>query len=384
MSNAVDSKTAQAYLIDPMSAPEPFAETGPGTHFTSTFAPAKPSTPTSSNNPYRQDSALNSPDRKSKANGLTATKSPVRKSSPKERFPNYREEAFASYDDGSHRRSIEKTQSPPRHNAAKSTSTSGNRHRRTSSLKERFPGDTSVEPLNILRRDSRKADRAPHLNKRGMPGPDMVDRLDPAVGGKAYHHEGPYDATLMSRNSNKKYSPVAALETSNLETLRATPQENVKDSLDRHKPLDGVATVPPGVEDRFGRTYHYNESDLMQEAVSDAGYKRWPGKDYDPEDRKGKGDTFALDRALQAHKIDENGIEMEDRARLNESYHEAKRRGTLDKRDPVEIAGGEAAYAALQQANSGTSETVRRTGSIKAVGEGLKKRIGSLRHKKDD
>ena len=229
-----------------MNAPEPSAETGPGTHFRSTFAPAKPSTPTSSTNPFRPDSAVASPASKSKAAGVTVTERPVGQTSPKENFPSYRAEAFGSYDDAPRRRSGDKKSPSPPSNEA-----SGSRHRRTSSLKERFPGDPSVHPLNVVRRDSKKADRAPHLNKRGMPGADMIDRLDPAVGGRAYHHEGPYDATLMSRNANQKYSPVAALESSNQEALKATPRENVKDALDRHKPIDGVASVPPGTKDRF-------------------------------------------------------------------------------------------------------------------------------------
>ncbi len=108
----------------------------------------------------------------------------------------------------------------------------------------------------------------------------MIDRLDPAIGGRAYHHEGPYDAALMSRNRDPKHAPVKALETSNEEALRATPQENIKDALERHKPLDGVAIVPPGQPDRLGRVYRYQEGDdLMHEPSSgDPGMKRWPGE----------------------------------------------------------------------------------------------------------
>jgi hypothetical protein len=62
--------------------------------------------------------------------------------------------------------------------------------------------------------------------------------------------------------------------------LKATPAENIKDSLDRHMPLDGVAAVPPGVPDRFGRTYEYEEgADLLREPGGDGpGYKRWSDK----------------------------------------------------------------------------------------------------------
>lgn len=113
-----------------------------------------------------------------------------------------------------------------------------------------------------------------------MQGPDTIDRLDPAVGGRPYHHEGPYDAASLARNRDPKYAPVAALESTNSETIRATPQENVKDALERHKPLDGVAAVPPGQPDRLGRTYDYEEgTDMMREGFNgEPGYKRWGGK----------------------------------------------------------------------------------------------------------
>ena len=101
---------------------------------------------------------------------------------------------------------------------------------------------------------------------------------------------------------------------------------------------------------------------------------------------KGEGEpTFSLDRALRAHKIDDNGIEMEDHARLMRDYHKAERNGTLDPRDPVVIAGGDAKYAELQYANDNSLQSnVKRTGSLRAAGEGLKKRFGSLGKKSGD
>jgi hypothetical protein len=113
-----------------------------------------------------------------------------------------------------------------------------------------------------------------------MQGPDIIDRLDPAIGGRAYHHEGPYDAASLARNRDPKYAPVAALETTNSEAIRATPQENIRDALEKHKPLDGVAAVPPGQPDRLGRTYDYEEgTDMMREGFNGGpGYKQWSGK----------------------------------------------------------------------------------------------------------
>lgn len=91
--------------------------------------------------------------------------------------------------------------------------------------------------------------------------------------GGAYHHEGPYDATLLARNTAVGSSPVAAVRESNIEALRATPREMIHDSLRAHRPLDGVALVPPGVADRNGQVYDYEEKNLIIEGD----YKRWPG-----------------------------------------------------------------------------------------------------------
>lgn len=308
--------------------------------------------------------------------------------SPHEQFPAYRSEAFAGYESSPRRSGSQPRSGAPPPYSGSSGSGTGQRssHRRNSSLKDRFPGDTSTQPLEIIRKDSRKANRSPHLNKRHLPGADVVDRLDPALGGLPYHHEGPYDAALLARNTDPKTAPINALETSNAEALKATPRENVRDAVEKHKPLDGVAVMPPGVPDRFGRTLNYEEgADLMHERGEDEGYKRWAGEKYDDDDLKGQSEPgYSLDRALQAHKIDDNGIEMEDRAHLMKDYHTAERDGTLDKRDPVAIAGDESKYVDAYYANSKDNDAARmggigRSGSIK---EGIKKRIGSLRHRK--
>ena len=187
---------------------------------------------------------------------------------------NYREHAFAGLnDEPKPRRSHEL---PPGYDQA--TGAGSSRHRRTSSLKERFPGDASHKPLDILRRDSKKAHRSPHLDKRHIQGPDLIDRLDP-TSMMPYHHEGPYDAASLARNTTYEHSPVAALAESNREALKATAPENVKDSLTKHKPLDGVAIVPPGEQDNLGRTLNYEEgANEMFEGRPEGGqYKRYPG-----------------------------------------------------------------------------------------------------------
>ena len=145
---------------------------------------------------------------------------------------------------------------------------------RANSLSQRFPGDNTHNPLDMLRKDSRAARRAPHLSRKYMPGADQIDRLDKVLG--QYHHEGPYDAALLSRNISPKLSPLQAVQGTNNETIRATPTEKIQDSLKKHRPLDGVAVVPPGMPDRFGRVYHYEEGEDMMRDFG-GNYKRWPG-----------------------------------------------------------------------------------------------------------
>jgi len=127
----------------------------------------------------------------------------------------------------------------------------------------------------MLKRDEKLARRAPHLQKNHLPGADQIDKLDVTIGG-TYHHEGPFDATLLARNTSFTHSPVAAVSSTNEEALKATPRENVKDALQHHRPLEGTAYVPPGEPDRFGRTLEYQEGEnMMIEHGGD--YKRWPG-----------------------------------------------------------------------------------------------------------
>lgn len=133
----------------------------------------------------------------------------------------------------------------------------------------------SHRPLDMLKKDARAADRAPHLRRKAIPATDIIDQLD-TIGG-TYHHGGPYDATLASRNQNKMYSPVAAVQHTNMEAIRATPREYLQDSLQRHMPLQGTATIPSGETDFSGKPIHYKEgADLMREADAAGGpYKRW-------------------------------------------------------------------------------------------------------------
>ncbi|KAL5336716.1 hypothetical protein BJX70DRAFT_371811 [Aspergillus crustosus] len=111
--------------------------------------------------------------------------------------------------------------------------------------------------------------------------PDIIDRLDTAAV-SSYHHEGPYDAVYPERNKHSDISPIEALRESNAEALKATPYHKIADSIERHRPLDGVAYFPPGHIDNEGQTYDYAEGYNM---MTDYGnFARNPGMKFTDED----------------------------------------------------------------------------------------------------
>ncbi|KAJ9615680.1 hypothetical protein H2200_001756 [Cladophialophora chaetospira] len=380
---------ATKYLLDPLNAPEPSQEDGPGNSFRAggtvppVQAPPKQTVGRrlSKNNPYRKNSlsksttsevkrsaSLNSGSNGSPVNtrspyppqsypspppsgsptfsknSPTVTQSPLSPHSP--RSPGHRQEAFGNGD----------------------PSSPVGRRRRGSSLSERFPGDASHRPLDTLTKEKHAADRARHATRKHRIQPDTIDNLDNTAGG-AWHHGGPYDATLFARN-NTTNSPLAALADSNAEALKATPKEKIIDSVRGHRPLDGVATFAPGNMDRNGNVYNYEEGDnMMIEGGPEGGaYKRWPGVQYSPEDIKGKGEpSYSIEKALKEHKISDDGqktngtqgIEMRTRHRSSSGVAS----GTVDRSgwDDGEPAIG-------------------RSGSIsKRLSGGLKKRFGSIK-----
>ena len=138
----------------------------------------------------------------------------------------------------------------------------------------------SSQPLEMLKQSNRAAERSHYTRHRPRQASetDIIDALD-TIGG-TYHHGGPYDATLLSRNMKKKYSPVAAVADSNREALRATPREFIQDSLQKHRPLQGTAIIPPGERDMNGYMMQYEEgADLMREPDAPGGpYRRWGGR----------------------------------------------------------------------------------------------------------
>jgi hypothetical protein len=392
-------------LIAPLIEPDPSDDTGLNSHFTSTFAPRQnlPSPPNSAGsqefpsaairhhhtgssvetNPFLRsqntgNSTETNPFRRSRGSSVSqgptlqhgettprrSSKyeypSPPQSASPRrEHFRDHRKEAFGSMTEGRPRRSSQPSGVSPMKGAGLT---------RGGSLRERYPGDPSTRPLDTIRKETKNAHRAPHLRKKNFTGADLIDRLDKTnIGGVAYHHEGPYDATNLSRNRDLKYSPVAAVQESNEEALRATPRENITDALQKHRPLEGTAIVPPGVPDRMGRTYDYKEgADLMREPGGD--YKRWPGVTYHPDDLKGKGEpSYTIEKALKDHKkYGDTGHEMQ-------SHRRNVSMGSNDV--PANLPA--------ESLDVGSSSGIgRRNTTGKSVGSALKKRFGSIRRKK--
>ncbi|KAH0492399.1 hypothetical protein TgHK011_007357 [Trichoderma gracile] len=100
---------------------------------------------------------------------------------------------------------------------------------------------------------------------------DTIDRLDTSGpnGMPMFHHGGPFDAVLPSRNFDPRTSPMYALSGSLAEALRATPQEYIQDCLEQGIPLQGTATIPSGQLDYEGNRMEYEEgSNLVRDSDS--------------------------------------------------------------------------------------------------------------------
>ena len=271
---------ASQYLLDPLNAPQPSEETGPGTSYNSTFPPGAAA---------KSSSQIEQEKRRAHIHTRSLDKdqtSPLTSSSPRRsHFPNA-QESSSSHDERAPRESSDgrlssevATSSVNRLSSdmpESSARPSGEGRRpRGSSLTARFPGDQTHKPLDIIRKESKKAHRAPHLRKDRHIGADSIDRLA-AIGG-SYHHSGPYDPASLGRNWKRAEGPVDALSSTNEEALKATPQEKVLDSIRRHRPLDGVAMTAPGMPDPAGRILQYEEGSNMMIA-NGGNFKRWEGR----------------------------------------------------------------------------------------------------------
>ncbi|KAI2630335.1 hypothetical protein GGS26DRAFT_107021 [Hypomontagnella submonticulosa] len=232
----------------------------------------------------------------------------------------------------------------------------------------------SERPLQAIKRATKAADRAPHLRRQNRTGADMVDVLDETAIGGVYHHDGPYDATLASRNRDKRYAPVEAVKYGNSEALKATPRENVVDSLERHVPLQGTATIPPGERDLSGRVMEYEEgADLMREADAPGGaYKRWDHVKYHPDDLKGKGEpAYTIEESMKKQKAQGKAVNEEGDYELQETSYAT---GTSKDTSNVAVRERSSSLGAAGPSNS----------KGKRISDGIKRRIGSIRRKHDD
>jgi len=154
--------------------------------------------------------------------------------------------------------------------------------RRSSSV--RYPSSRPPRPTQKRSLSFTPSENGPrHRGQKvsAIPGADTIDRLG-AIGDFAYHHDGPYDATLLARQFHG-YSPVEALRDSNEKAIRATPKANIVDCLEKHYPMQGTAVFPPG----YNGMEDYEEYDIQR---LEGGYRRWPHLDYRDEDLKGKGE----------------------------------------------------------------------------------------------
>ncbi|KAK7914646.1 hypothetical protein PG985_012349 [Apiospora marii] len=259
---------------------------------------------------------------------------------------------------------------------------------RSGSLSQRFPGDMSHRPLDQIKRETKVANRGHHLRKNTLPGTDPIDTLDNILG-HSYHHDGPFDATLASRNANKKYAPLEAVKSTNEEALKATPKEIVQDSLTKHVPLHGTANIPPGMSDMSGRRMSYEEgTDLQRERFASGGpSRRYDDGDYHPDDLKGKGEpSYTLERAFKHGKSasvgDGPGIyEMQPRSSSKSSP--SKEGDVMVRQRSRSSSFGEGPSGSVTRATATDSPFGGSSSSSpgKRIATGLKKRIGSIRRK---
>ncbi|KAI5459175.1 hypothetical protein BGZ63DRAFT_272006 [Mariannaea sp. PMI_226] len=389
-----DKQWAKAYILDPLTAPEPSQDTGIGS-VAAQFKKFNLSNPgpdspfrspehnqNLSSNHRRQPSHLTPPASASPSRSNFHPSNPFSDahSSPKEsslhpttppRSPHGRPHHPRRYPPNSAVTRSSSTRMPqlnrdrPEYHHQRSFSTGTGDIRRNPSVTQRFPGDMSHRPLDILRKEARAADHAPHLRRVNMPHTDTIDALD-TIGG-TYHHSGPYDAALISRNRDMAYSPVAAVHDSNMEAIRATPREFLEDSIHKNMPLQGTAVIPSGAEDFRGNVMHYKEgADLMREPDAAGGaYKRWDNIEYHPDDLKGKGPNFERDRELKEKKRREKGQPAE--------YEMQSRPPITNRHRSYEQPGSTSANSAGLGRHNSTS---------KRISEGIRRRLGSIRRKK--
>ncbi|SPO02259.1 uncharacterized protein DNG_04932 [Cephalotrichum gorgonifer] len=224
-----------------------------------------------------------------------------------------------------------------------------------------------------------RSSRHRHRRQHSIP-PDPIDVLDATGPGGFYHHPGPYDATLLSRNLNPKYSPVAAVRDSNMKALRATPRDFITDSLTKHVPLQGTASIPPGGRDLHGDVMDYEDgADLMREEGAPGGaYKRWAGVSYHPNDLKGKGEpSYTIEEAQKSRRLHKLATSSSGTAASDSSYDLPPYRDHAGRSNPK---SGDGPKGRQRSASEATPQYSHSSGLQPESGiKGLRKRLGSLR-----
>lgn len=174
------------------------------------------------------------------------------------------------------RRSSLSSNNPYRYTTSSPANSTYNRRPTSELISPRYTPDNSLPERKRSSTSSiprRRSHRYPRTSQ--LVNPDIIDQLDDATL-YSYHHEGPYDAVCPERNRVSQHSPLEAVRESNEEALRATPRDKIIDCLHSHRPLDGTAYFPPGVTDREGQTYSYEEGSNM---MNDYGnFMRLPGQ----------------------------------------------------------------------------------------------------------
>lgn len=275
---------------------------------------------------------------------------------------------------------------------------------------------------DVLKREHRLAHRPkPRSSRHNAPRTDVIDSLD-TIGG-AYHHSGPYDAASAAQNRHKKYSPLDAVYDSNMEAIKATPREYIRDCLDKHMPLQGTSTIPPGFPDMRGHVMDYREgTDLMREPDAGGGpYKRWPDivssavldvmgtnrreltpcpslKRYHPDDLKGKGEpSYTIEKDLKEKKCQKHqrnyalggGLGAADDFELQPGiirHPYLRGHATTRQRSVSDTLGASPPRPDKLLPPDDVSndcDISRRNTTGKHFGEGIRRRLGHLRSKKE-
>jgi hypothetical protein len=114
--------------------------------------------------------------------------------------------------------------------------------------------------------------------------PDVIDLMDNTIPPSlTRHHSGPFDAVTKSAYLPKDKSPLAALQYSTEQVLKATPEISIRDSVNQHVPLQNTAVSAPGQPVPAGlpgEVLMYEEENLI------GNVRQWDGIEYDDDDGK--------------------------------------------------------------------------------------------------